>query len=64
MIYVAEMQRFDNDESHHYLVGAYSTSEGANFAADAEERYRGGKYSKKITPLEMDAPVSVAWDYQ
>jgi hypothetical protein len=60
-IYVVLMQRFGNDESHHYVIGAYSTSEGAKFAADKEEEFRGGKYFAKILPLNIDAPVPVAW---
>lgn len=61
MIYILEMQRFGNEEAHHYIVGAYSTIEGANFAGDAEERFRAGKYEKKITQVEIDAPVPTAW---
>ena len=55
------MLRFGNEEAHHYIVGVYSSKEGANFAGDMEEEYRGGKYEKRIIPIELDAPVTIAW---
>lgn len=55
------MLRFGNEEAHHYIVGVYSTKEGANFAGDMEEEYRAGKYTKRIIPIELDAPVTLAW---
>lgn len=61
MLYIVDMLRFGNDESHHYVLGVYSTIEGANFAGDAEQRWRGGKYEKRIIQTELNAPVPNAW---
>jgi hypothetical protein len=56
-VFVAEAQRHGNDETHHYLIGVYSTETQAKFAGNIEESWRGGKYVAKITEMEIDAPV-------
>jgi hypothetical protein len=56
-MFVAEALRHGDDESHHYLIGVYSTEVQAKFAGEAEESWRGGKYVAKITKLTVDEPV-------
>lgn len=44
MMYITEMLRWGNDESHHYILGVYSTREAAAFAGETEKSWRGVKY--------------------
>jgi hypothetical protein len=37
MIYITEMLRWGDDESHHYIIGAYSTNEEASYAGEFRE---------------------------
>ncbi len=62
IIYIVDMLRFGNVEGHHYVLGAYSTRDGAKFAAESEERYRAGKYQYSIIELNVDPPVETAWN--
>lgn len=55
MLYITEMLRWGDDESHHYIVGVYSSREGACFAGEIEKSWRGGKYDYRIVPVELDA---------
>ena len=57
MLYITQMLRWNSDESHHYIVGVYSTREGAQFAGEVEKSWRGGKYDYRIVPIELDAAV-------
>ena len=64
MLYVTEMLRWGDTESHHYIVGVYSSREGAAFAGEIEKTWRGGKYEYQITESELDAPASQElWEY-
>lgn len=63
-MFIVEMLRFGDRENHSYVLGVYSTKEGAKFAADKEEEYRGGKYFADINKYELDAPVPHAWEYK
>jgi len=55
MIYITEMLRWGDDESHHYILGAYSTKEDANFAGEVEKSWRGGKYDYRVVRKQLDA---------
>jgi hypothetical protein len=55
MIYITEMLRWGDDESHHYILGVYSTREGAQFAGEVEKSWRGGKYDYRVVPKQLDA---------
>lgn len=57
MIYTVLMQRNADSESHHYIIGAYTTFQQARFAADCEETWRGGKYTANIQSWIPDSPV-------
>jgi hypothetical protein len=57
MIYITEMLRWGDDESHHYIIGAYSTIQDAEYAGEVEKTWRGGKYEYRIVPKEIDAPL-------
>ena len=60
-LFVVEMLRFENREAHSYVLGVYTTHAGAKFAGDAEEEYRGGKYSAEISEFVLNAPVPHKW---
>jgi hypothetical protein len=55
MLYVTEMLRWGEQETHHYIVGVYSSKEGATFAGEIEKTWRGGKYDYQVVPMELDA---------
>ena len=55
MLYVTEMLRWGDQETHHYIVGVYSSREGAAFAGEIEKTWRGGKYDYQVVPMELDA---------
>lgn len=57
MLYITQMLRWNSDGSHHYIVGVYSSREGARFAGEVEKSWRGGKYDYRIVPVELDAAV-------
>ena len=56
-IYVTEMLRFGEFETHHYILGTYSTKEQAKFAGEIEKTWRGGKYDYQVVETSMDEPM-------
>lgn len=57
-LFVVEMLRWGRENSHHYLLGAYSSRQAAELAADVEISWRACKYQSRITELTVDAPLS------
>ncbi len=57
MIYIVEMLRWGKDETHHYIVGAYTNYEKAKFIGNAEKSWRGGKYEYRITAVKIDESI-------
>ena len=55
MMYITEMLRWGDNESHHYILGVYSTREGATFAGEVEKSWRGGKYEARVVVAALDA---------
>ena len=55
MIFVLEMLRWGEDDTHHYIVGAYSTHEIAQAAGEIEKSWRGGKYEYNIVYVPVNA---------
>lgn len=53
-IYITEMLRWGKTETHHYVVGAFSTKELAEAAGDVEKSWRGGKYEYKVILCIID----------
>lgn len=56
-LYITEMLRWGETETHHYIVGVYSTFKQAELAGEAEKTWRGGKYEYKISPLNLDEGI-------
>lgn len=55
ILYIVTMRRWGDDESHNYVLGAFSDQEKALEAGDIERTYRGCKYEPKITECEIDS---------
>lgn len=49
-VYITEMLRFGETESHHYIVGVFATEELAEKAGIIEKAWRGNKYEYRIVP--------------
>ena len=50
--YVVTAYRYGNLELHSYVLGVYKKKHAAIKRAEAEESYRGGKYSCRIVEFE------------
>jgi len=58
MLYITEMLRWGESDTHHYVVGVYSTREAAEFAGEVEQSWRGGiKYEYRVVVVELDVDV-------
>ena len=54
LIYVVEMLRWGDDETHHYVLGAYTTLAKAKLSGNAEKSWRAGKYDYRIVYVNLD----------
>lgn len=59
MVFVVTMYRYGNPEAHSYVLGVWSTLDGAQKAGAAEEAWRGSKYRYRVTSWHIDADE---WD--
>lgn len=59
MIYITEMLRWGDTETHHYIVGAYSTMQSAELVGEIEKSWRGGKYDYRIVTVNVDEPLDI-----
>ena len=53
-LYITQMLRWGDTETHHYIVGAFSDKEKATYAGEVEVAWRGGKYEYRIEEAELD----------
>ena len=53
-LYALEMLRWGDVETHHYMVGVYSTYAQAEIAGDVEKTWRAGKYEPRIVAFDLD----------
>lgn len=56
-VYITEMLRWGEEETHHYIVGVYSNVVQAEFAGEVEKSWRGGKYDYRVVEKKLDEPV-------
>lgn len=56
-LYITEMQRWGDTETHHYIVGVFSTKEKADLAGNIEKSWRGNKYEPNIIEVEIDPTI-------
>ena len=61
IVYTVRACRWNNSETHSYIVGVYTSKEKAIKAAESEEIYRGGKYGCEV--LEWELNKSYDHDY-
>lgn len=54
-VYVVTMHRWGDDESHNYVLGAFTCKEAAAISGDIERTYRGCKYEPKVTECLLDS---------
>lgn len=54
-MYITEMLRWGNDETHHYIIGVFSSLKEAKYNGEVEKAWRGGKYEYRIVEAELDA---------
>jgi hypothetical protein len=52
-LWVVEMLRYGDRESHSYVEGVYDSEEKAQAAAKQHCEWRGGKYESSIAPYEL-----------
>lgn len=57
-LYIAEMLRFGSPETHHYILGVFSTYEEAFLVCDAEKSWRACKYEPNVIEVELDSHQS------
>lgn len=62
-IYVVEMLRWGDDESHHYVVGAFDDLEKAKEWGNANKTYRGGKYEYRVVTCQLNEVDQEIIDY-
>lgn len=53
-VFVVQMDRWGDDESHTYVVGVFSSRMAAMHAGIDEKNYRGGKYEPRVVELGLD----------
>lgn len=54
IVYVLEMNRWGDEEQHHYCVGIYTSLRQALLDGIDHSEYRGGKYDPFITMMEVN----------
>lgn len=52
-VWVVEMLRWGDRESHSYVIGVYSSRVAAVHAGKDEREHRGGKYEPEIQEFEV-----------
>lgn len=63
IIYVVEMLRWGDTESHHYIIGSFDNPEDANAYGDAEVSWRGGKYEYRVVQTILNHKTKEIMDY-
>lgn len=52
-VFVVEMLRWGDDETHHYILGVFNSLREATKAGEIEKSWRGGKYEHKVVGFEV-----------
>lgn len=64
IIYVTEMLRWGEDETHHYIIGAFDNKKTAEQYGDAHKSYRGGKYEYRVVAIELNSQEQDVVEYR
>ena len=57
-LYTVIARRYNNHESHAYLVGVFDKKNKGIAAADCETEYRGGKYSCDVLECVLNSKAT------
>lgn len=57
-VFITQMLKWGNTESHHYILGAYSSKADAEHAGEVEKSWRGYSYEPNIVEVVIDSPMS------
>jgi hypothetical protein len=57
LIYTVQAYKYGQRDGHSYIVGVYTRKHAALKAADAEEVYRGNKYTCEICEAELNTSI-------
>ena len=58
-VYITQMLRWGDLESHHYVVGVFSSMRLAEHAGEIEKAWRGGKYEFQVLGCVVDPDEDV-----
>jgi len=53
-IYIVEMLRLSEADSHYYFLGAYSNQESAELAGEVEKAWLALSYQYRVRKVELD----------
>jgi hypothetical protein len=51
------MLRWGDTETHHYIIGVFSTYKKAVKAGECEKTWRGGKYCYQVLAMKIDDDI-------
>ena len=61
-VYITQMLRFGDTESHHYIVGVFASEAKANYAGEVEQAWRGGtKYKYRVVAENLNEELPYAY---
>jgi len=65
-LYIVEMLRLSEADSHYYFLGAYSNQELAELAGEVEKSWLALSYSYRVRKIELDVidPEKLDWHRQ
>lgn len=63
-VYITQMLRFGDTESHHYIVGVFTTESKAIYVGEVEKAWRGGtKYEYRVVAENVnEEPPNKHWE--
>lgn len=53
-VYIAQMLRWGDSETHHYILGVFSNKEDAELVCDMEKSWRVCKYEPNVIEIMLD----------
>lgn len=57
LVFITQMLKYGCTESHHYILGVYSTKAEAELAGEVEKTWRGYAYEPNVIEMELDKPM-------
>jgi hypothetical protein len=53
-VYVVLMQRWGDEEGHHYITGVYTSEYQARLHGEHEQEWRANKYTARLVEMTLD----------